>query len=125
MFSLEVLLPMGLLVLAFLLKLFVDQSATMPQTIEVLYEMPVEVIFLATSFAIAYTLSSPTHTGRGLLYLLGFIGAAVIIVALWRRSSRLFFVNRYVLSAFVFVANIAISTGLLVSSIRLLSEPHQ
>jgi FtsH-binding integral membrane protein len=123
--SLDVLLPLGLLVLAFLLKLFVDQSADVPRTIEALYSVPIDVVFLATSFAVAFTLSSPSGAGRGLLHVLGFIIAAVVVVFLWRRSRRLFDVTHYFWSAVVFVLNVGISASLLHRAVSLLSEVRQ
>jgi hypothetical protein len=120
--SLDILLPIILLALAFLLKLFVDQPATVPRTIEVLYCVPVDVIFLATSFAGAFTLSSSANAGRGLLHVVIFIGMAVVIVALWRRSIRYFDLNHYLGSGLLFLLNIGLSSTLLFRAIKLLSE---
>jgi hypothetical protein len=120
--SLDVLLPIGLLLLAFLLKLFVDQTADLPRTVDVLYCLPVDIVFLATSFAVAFTLSSRSSVGRGLLHVLAFIGTAVVVVFLWRRSARLFDVTRYLWSAVVFLLNVAVSSGSLYKAVRLLSE---
>jgi hypothetical protein len=122
--NLEVWLPITLLALKFLLKLFVDQTATAPILAQATYSLPVDIVFIAASFGAAFTLASPNNTGRGLIHVLVFIVAAVIVVVLWRRCSYLFDRSRYVLSATIFVLNTGLSSATLVVSIALLNEVH-
>jgi hypothetical protein len=123
--SLDYLLPTVLLALKLLVKLFVDQSPSIAKAVDVVYCVPLDIIFLATSFAAAFTLSSPSHTERGLQYVCGLIVAAIVIAVLWRRSLNFFYLSRYVLSIFIFAVNAGISVGLLHSSIALFSETRQ
>jgi hypothetical protein len=122
MHSVDFLLPIGFLVLKFFLKLFVDQTADVPRTVDVLYSVPVDIAFLASSFAVAFILSSPSNAGRGLLHLLIYICTAVIAIVMWRRSRRLFDLDHYISSALVFVLNTGISASCLYCAVGLLSE---
>jgi hypothetical protein len=56
MTSLQYILPIILLLLAFLLKLLIDQTANLPLFVRAIAELPVDVAFLAISFVAAYAI---------------------------------------------------------------------
>ena len=87
---LEIALPASLLALAFLLKLLIDRTATLPYFIQAILELPVDIAFLATSFIVAFTISTPEMVKEGLFAFAIYIICSVIVVLLWRRSVRLF-----------------------------------
>lgn len=87
---LEIILPVSLLFLAFILKLSIDRSIETPNMIQSICELPVDMIFLAISFLVAYTISNPSNPNNGLFYTISFIGLAVINVILWRKSLKLY-----------------------------------
>ena len=60
MSALEIWLPGCILVLAFVLKLFVDRVAGVPDFIAALIELPVDIAFLAISLVAAFTISPST-----------------------------------------------------------------
>ena len=108
--SLEVSLPVVLLVLAFLLKLLIDRASTAPVFIQSLMELPVDIAFLAMSFVIAYTINAGARAGEGLLYFLIYIICSIVIVFFWRRSNSCFERDNYlmvgVLTSLNYVASI-------------------
>lgn len=95
----EIGLPSAILVLAFLLKLFLDNSPTVTNIIAALFELPVDVAFLATSLIAAYIiLSDSSQVEKGLVVFVIYIVGAAIVIILWRRSLGFFIANRHLLS---------------------------
>lgn len=91
----QYILPVVLLLMAFLLKLLIDQTATLPLFLRAIVEFPVDVAFLATSFTAAFTLSRTAEQNAGLLYFCAFLIGTILIVFCWRRAIRLFEAGRY------------------------------
>ncbi|STD59666.1 hypothetical protein [Empedobacter falsenii] len=87
---LEIILPITLLFLAFILKLSIDRSIKAPNIIQAICELPVDMIFLSISFLIAFTISKPNDPSEGLFFTIAFICIAVLTVILWRKSLILF-----------------------------------
>ncbi|WP_347923673.1 hypothetical protein [Pontimicrobium sp. SW4] len=87
---LEIILPLTLLVLAFGLKLSIDRNIEVPNIIQALCELPVDVIFLSISFLIAFTISKPADPSEGLFLTIAFIVVSVLVVILWRKSLKLY-----------------------------------
>lgn len=94
--SLEISLPVVLLVLAFLLKLLIDRASTAPIFIQSLMELPVDIAFLAMSFVIAYTINAGEKAGEGLLLFLIYVISSIVIVFFWRRSNSFFESDSYI-----------------------------
>lgn len=118
---LDIALPISLVTMAFLLKLFMDRSATVPLVIRSLYEVPVDVVFLALSFTTAFTIADASHVGTGMCHLFVFLIAALLVVVLWRRAIALFESDHYFWSAVLFVANGSAAGCLLFRAIVLLA----
>ena len=95
--SLEIWLPVVLLVLAFLLKLLIDRASTAPIFIQSLMELPVDIAFLAMSFVIAFTINAGGRAGEGLLYFLTYIICSIVLVFFWRRSNSCFERDNYLM----------------------------
>ena len=87
---LEIALPASLLILAFLLKLLIDRTASLPYFIEATLELPVDIAFLATSFIVAFTISTPPKVREGLFAFTIYVIGSIIVVFLWRRSRTYF-----------------------------------
>lgn len=120
--SLEVSLPVVLLVLAFLLKLLIDRASTAPVFIQSLMELPVDIAFLAMSFVIAYTINAGARAGEGLLYFLIYIICSIVIVFFWRRSSSCFERDSYLMVGVLTSLNyVAFITGVYMA-INLVTE---
>ncbi|QCX38988.1 hypothetical protein FF125_11275 [Aureibaculum algae] len=84
MAHLNIILPITLLLIGFLLKLFIGRNIETPSLIEALCELPVDIIFLALSFSIAFTLSKTENQANGLFFCFAGIAVAILVVALWR-----------------------------------------
>lgn len=87
---LQIILPSVLLLIGFLLKLLVGRQYDIPATIQAVCELPVDVILLALSFTVAFTITRLDNQSSGLFYCFVGIAIAIIIVLLWRISIDLF-----------------------------------
>ncbi len=117
---LNVILPIALVVMAFLLKLFMDRSATVPLIIRSLYEVPVDIAFLSLSFTSAYIIASSTNVHTGMCHLFIYFIVTLVVVVLWRRSIMLFDRKYRAWSAVLFVFNGSISGYILYNTINLI-----
>lgn len=117
---LDIVLPAILVVIAFLLKLFMDRSVTAPLVVRSLYELPVDVLFLALSFSVAVAISTVGKREAGLFHAFVFLVVVLLSVVGWRRSVLLFEAGRKVWSLFVFVVNISAAAYCLTASIGVL-----
>lgn len=120
MTGLEIALPASLMILAFLLKLLIDRSTTAPVLVKSLYELPVDISFLAMSLIIAYTIGGKADTSRGLFFFIIYIIGAILVVLLWRRSIKCFEANRTIISAFLALINYSATLVGAYISIRLI-----
>ena len=110
--NVEIILPITLVIIRFFLKLYMDRSVTVSLMIKSLYELPVDIIFLAIFFVVAFTISSEEHTREGVLYCFVFIIVILISIILWRYSTKCFEnEGNIIFSAFIFIIN-ACSTSL-------------
>lgn len=105
---LDLILPSILVLIAFLLKLVVDRNVEIPNTIQALIELPVDIIFLALTFSVAYTLAAKENQVDGLFY--GFVGFAfaIVIVLMWKKTQKLFLKGSYWWILLIFI-NLGIS----------------
>lgn len=87
---LELILPVALLFLSFLLKLMIDRSVKAPIAIKAICELPVDMIFLSISFLIAFIISGGENRNDGLLYWIIYLILSIGIVFLWRRSISIY-----------------------------------
>lgn len=117
---LEIALPVLLVIIAFLLKLFMDRSATVPLIVQSLYELPVDVLFLAMSFSIAAAITSEKSRDSALFHAFLFLVVILLGVVAWRRSIIFFEDEKRLLSAIIFVLNAAAAAYCLTVSINTL-----
>ena len=88
---LDIVLPIAVLLLSFLLKLCIDRTVEIPLFVRSIYELPVDIIFLTISFLVAYTISSNDELkNNGLFYCFIFLIVSIVNVIIWRRSVKLF-----------------------------------
>lgn len=116
----EVLLPIVLLVLAFLLKLFIDRSVDLPLFIQSVMELPVDIAFLASSFVIAYTIAFTTQHNDGILYFLIYVIGSIIVILGWRRAERFLDDSKYFSAVLLVVICYGLAISGIVISIKLL-----
>jgi hypothetical protein len=103
--NLETILPIAILLLAFLLKLAIDRNVEAPTLIKAIYELPVDIVFLSLSFLAAHTISVTTIKNDGLFGCFVITIISVLNVILWRRSIRLFEASKIGLSILLTAIN--------------------
>lgn len=81
----EIILPSILLIIAFSLKLFIDRTVDIPQTLKAICELPVDIMFLAMSFGVGYTISK-NNSSEGLIFLFWSLLLSILVIVLWRKS---------------------------------------
>ncbi len=121
MSALEIFLPAIVLLLSFLMKLFVDRTATIPLAIETTYDLPIDIVFLGLTFCAAFAITNPDHIGPGLVHFSIYICIAVVSIVLSRRSNKLFDESQIGASVIAFLLNFTIAAIALVESIELVS----
>jgi hypothetical protein len=114
----EIALPGTILFVKFLLKLFVDKSATLPDAVGAVLALPVDIIFLAIALIAGFTIGNPLHAKEGLLLFAIFLGVSILNVFLWRRSDSSFVSDRHARTVFLALANFLISSWALVSTVN-------
>jgi len=118
--NLEIILPISLLAIGFLLKLVVSQNwKDVPNIIQNICELPVDIIFLALSFTVAFTISSSDNHGIGLSYCFIGVGIAILIVYL-RKICVDLFLSKKKLWILLCLVNLLISGFAIKESINLI-----
>jgi 4-hydroxybenzoate polyprenyltransferase len=87
--NLDIVLPILLLALGFVLKLVVDRAVGLVEFIQSLFELPTDIAFLAISMVVAFTISSPANNSEGLAWLIAYLVGVIVVVVMWRRSIKL------------------------------------
>ena len=113
-------LPIILLILSFLLKLFIDRTVSLPSFISALLELPVDIMFLGLSFIAAFTITYKEKAGIGLLLFLTYLIIAILIIFCWRRAIKAFEASKLSISSLLGILNFLISIPALIFSIILI-----
>ena len=120
---LNIILPLTLLLIGFLLKLFIGRNIETPKLIEALCELPVDIMFLALSFAIAFTISNSVNQAAGLFYCFGGMAIAILVVVLWRISINLYdSKNKHNLWVLILAVNLFVASCGIKKSVDLIIE---
>lgn len=119
--NLEIIMPVIILVVSFLLKLLIDRSITLNDLIVSGLELPVDILFVALSLIVGFTLAPNNDVKEGLLWFSSYIAIGVFIVFLWRRSTALYTQqkNYYIFA----LLNYIFSLSAIVISINLITGP--
>lgn len=118
---LQIILPTVLLLIGFLLKLLIGRKYDLPATIQAICELPVDIVLLSFSFAVAFTIAKVDNQTTGLFYC--FIGFSVTIlnVLLWRVSIDQFLKGTKLWILFL-VLNLILSGFAINKSVSLIME---
>lgn len=119
--NLDILLPIALLFLYFVFKLFIGRDVGSTDVILALCELPVDIIFLTLTFLSAFIILRPEHSGEGLLFLVLCLIIAFGIVFARRKSELLFDKGAYWAMSGILLINLVVSITLLVYSTRILT----
>jgi len=99
--ALQVVLPLCILALSFILKLVVDRTAKVPDLINALFELPVDIALLATTLIAATAMAKTSHASDGLIDFGFYIVGTIVTVVTWRRSVFFFEKDKSGLAIFV------------------------
>ena len=117
---LDIILPILLLGIAFLLKLVVDRNIDVPTAINAICELPVDILFLALSFSIAFTIAEPINNSKGLFYCFVGLAISIAVVFIWRRTLKYFIEKRTWLWLTLLFVNLIVASISLKCSIELI-----
>ena len=117
---LNVILPLILVLMAFILTLVVDKEVDLPSSIQAIIELPIDLIFLAITFYVATILSNSSIQNEGLLY--SFIGLfiSIIVVLISKKCSKLFINKRTKTWLLLLLFNIMVSSFSIIHAVGLL-----
>ncbi|HCT5133760.1 hypothetical protein [Aeromonas caviae] len=117
----DVILPSILLALAFILKLSIDREVDIPNTIYALLELPVDILFLATSFIVAFVIAAkPPETTLGFMYFGSYLLAAAVTVFIWRKACHCFEKGHIKTTIFISLLNYGLCATALVRAIGMI-----
>ena len=116
---LEIVMPILLLALSFVLKLVVGRNAESLDIISSLLELPVDMIFLSTVLIVGFTLSPSGDARQGLAWFSLYILGAIIVILLWRKSIRKSDKGSYISACCLGGLNYLLSTGALMHSLEI------
>jgi hypothetical protein len=129
---LDFVFPLLLIGLTYLLKLFVDQVVDVPAAIRSFCELPIDIIFLSISLLIAIVVSKASNRDDGLVYMIGNLIVAIVIVFLAKRSAANFTlgVNNWwrlylTINIFLSIFSLCISISMLHPAIKKEVKPSQ
>jgi hypothetical protein len=118
--KLEIALPVLLVIIAFIYKLWIDRQVTLILFIHAFYELPVDIYFLSLSFLVASIITPMVASPNKILYLLIAMVISFLGVIGWRKSITYLENEREPLSGLCFVINCTIAILCLIKSINIL-----
>jgi hypothetical protein len=126
--NLDIILPALLLLIGFLFKMVIGRKWNIPDAVQSVCEFPVDVIFLALSFCVGYTISHIENQSMGLLYCFVGIVMATVIVQLWRITLNLYenkSKHKYKLWVLALVINLSIAFFGIFKSVDLIVQDEE
>lgn len=117
---LDIILPILLLGIAFLLKLVVDRNIDVPTAIHAICELPVDILFLSLSFSIAFTIGDPVNNSQGLFYCFVGLAISILVVFIWRRTLQYFIEKKKWLWLVLLFINLIVASISLKYSVELI-----
>lgn len=86
----EIVMPLILMAFAFLLKLMIDRSVTVPDVIASILDLPADIAFFGLSVVVSFAIAKPENRDIGLMLFASFVAITLITIFLWRRSISTF-----------------------------------
>jgi len=119
--AIELGMPMLLVGFAFFLKLFIDRTVTVPDTISSILDLPADIAFFSLSLIVSFTIAKPENRDFGLMYFIGFIVLSLLVAFLWRRSLSTFSAGKRVTPAITGAINYVITLLMATYAIKLVT----
>lgn len=118
----EIIMPIILIGFAFLVKLLIDRTVTIPDAISSILDLPADIVFFSLSVIVSFTITKPENRDQGLMYFAGYIALSLLVIFLWRRSLSTFTAGKRLIPTIAGVANYAISLSMALHAIKLVTE---
>lgn len=115
----ELVMPLILIGLAFFLKLFIDRTVTVPDTISSILDLPADIAFFSLSVIVSFTIAKADNRDSGLMYFAGFIMLSLVVIFLWRRSLSAFSAGKRMIPAITGITNYVITLLMAVYAVNL------
>jgi hypothetical protein len=112
------LLPAGVIILKFLLKLFIHRDVKIPSFLRAVFELPVDISFLSLSFLIGYLLTKGQVSNTSFTLLIFTLCFVISNIILWRLTITLFENNKKYVLLIPMAFNYTISIITLVLSVN-------
>lgn len=118
----EWLLPSAVIFFKFVIKTFVDHRPNVSDLIAGVLALPVDIVFLGSSFITAVIILDSQNAKLGLGIFAISIIIAVISVILWKRSVYCFEKNKIIGTFSLFLINITVSVLLTIYGVHSISQ---
>ncbi len=109
----EILFPVTLLILSFILKLAIKYHDNRFEVLIALLELPVDILFLSLSFLAAHAITSKQNKDKEYLYCILTIMLAIILVVVWKKAKEKIEYQHYKLAIFFGLVSYSISIFIL------------
>ena len=121
--DLDICLSLTLLFLMFAFKLFVDKTFGSKDLMQSLCELPIDIVFSALAFMIAFTVSNKHNAAEiGIIIYTVIIVFALLILVGGRRAGRFFENRKPVMGTIFLVISLLVSLYILVESIEIFNK---
>lgn len=118
----EIIMPIILVGFAFLVKLLIDRTVTIPDVIASTLDLPADIVFFSLSAIVSFTIAKPENRDQGLMCFAGYFALSLLVIFLWRRSLSTFTAGKRLFPAIAGVANYAISLSMALYAVKLVVE---
>jgi hypothetical protein len=119
--AIELIMPLILIVLAFLLKLFIDRTVTAPDALAALLDLPADIAFFSISLIVSFTIAAPSNRDVGMLWFAAYIVMSAFVIFLWRRSLSTFNAGRKFVPAVAGIVNYVITVSMAMHALNLVT----
>lgn len=120
----EIIMPIILIGFAFLLKLFIDRTVTIPDAISSVLDLPADIAFFSLSVIVSFTIMKPENRDEGLISFAAAIVLSLIVVFLWRRSLSTFNAGSTYIPVLTGILNYCITLTMAMYAIDLVVGTH-
>ena len=114
-------LPLLIIVLSLLLKMFVNRTTSAPQFLAGVLELPIDIVFLSMSLTVAYSISKVENVALGTSWLVLCFVIAIVSVVFWRMSLRFFEDNKSIHCIFLATLNYLVSVLISYFSVEMIA----
>ncbi len=86
----EYILPPAVLLLAFIFRLLIDRTATLPEFLDAFCGLTIDIVFLSISFVAGHILANPQNSSNAFVNFIVYVAIAALMVFFYRRTMKLY-----------------------------------